>query len=255
VTTWKDLSATDATYAIDLGFYQGLMARMDSFELTIGFLVAPFTGRGVTVKAGQIVRVIKLEGPQIGDITFWNHHNPRERMSSLRTWALEGWFMKVFSRVWSDTPWLRPMATCIDESLDSRGPDRRIHHHSVACQCSTEQQEIRTGRPGLNSCRLNFLEAIEPFGLGERDIRENLDIFQGFLFEPESGRFVGVRSQGLRGDHIDFFCEMDLIIAVSVCPSGAGPTDWSGKDDGVRVLPLRVEVYDSDVEPQPFRGS
>jgi uncharacterized protein YcgI (DUF1989 family) len=249
---WRDLSTLHPRYAVDREFYEDVRARRATFKRRYSHVVEPFTGHGVRVEAGETLRVIQHEGPQIGDLTFWNAHGPTERMSSLRTWALEGWFIGPFSRVWSDVPWLRPMATCIGETFDVHRAPSDPHHHVVACQCSSEQREMRMGEGGLDSCRLNFLQGIEPLGLSESDIRENLDVFQGFRFEASTGWFRGARTEAKAEDHIEFFAEMDLIAAVSVCPSGAGPTSWSTWNEANPVLPLRLEIYTTGIKPRGF---
>ena len=246
----RDLSIQQPAYQLDKAFYEGVRTARPQYKLLDKWIIPPFNGRGFVVKQGQTFRVIQVKGPQIGDVTFWNLHNPKERFSSLRTWDVEGWFVKVFSRAWSDVPWFRPMATCVDETLDVRREDNRFHHHSVASHCSAEQVEMRSGNAGLNACRLNLLQAIEPFGLEERNLRDNLDVFQKWTFDGGNGKFYGARTESEPGDYIEFYAEMDLIVAVSVCPSG----DNSENVFNVygEVWPLGIEIYDTGILPKEF---
>ena len=243
----RDLSVQQPAYQLDTAFYESVQAARPRYKLVDKYVIPPFSGRGSVVQKGQTFRVIQVEGPQIGDVTFWNLHNPKERFSSLRTWDVEGWFLKVFTRVWSDVPWLRPMVTCVDETLDARREDDQFHHHFVASHCSAEQVEMRSGTAGLNACRLNLLQAIEPFGLAEQNLRDNLDVFQKFAFDGREGKFYSARTDSKPGDYIEFYAEMDLIVAVSVCPSGDNSANIHGE-----VLPLGIEIYDSGIPPKEF---
>jgi uncharacterized protein len=110
---------------------------------------------------------------------------------------------------------------------------------------------MRVGIPGLNSCHLNLLQAIAPFGLAEGDIRDNVNLFQKMRPDPETGRIYAALSDSKKGDYIEFYAEMDLLVAVSVCPNGDNMRYYSvlGKDV---VLPLAIEIYATDIEPKEF---
>lgn len=237
---------------LDRAFYERLRASRGSFRLVERFVIPPFEGRGFLVRRGQAFRVVEEEGTQIADLSLWNAHNPRERLSG-RTMEIEGWMVRPFTRLWSGIPWLRPMATCLEETVDSRLPETGFCHHwvSTGC-CATEWTEMRVGIPGLNSCYVNFLQAVEPFGLGEADLPEApLGLFQKMRIDPLDGRWYAAPSESQRGDYIEFFAEMDLLVAVTVCPNGDNTRYYSvpGRD---RVLPIAVEVYDTGFEPRPF---
>src|SRR3972149_2232799 len=49
-------------------------------------------GRSWTVRAGQEVRVVAVEGPQAADLIAWNAADPRESMSSWLTRHMSGNF-------------------------------------------------------------------------------------------------------------------------------------------------------------------
>ena len=50
---------------------------------------------------------------------------------------------------------------------------------------------------------------------------------------------------------MEFYAEMDLLVAVSVCPSGDGTRNWAVPSDGF-VKPLGIQVYDIGVPPRDF---
>ena len=251
MTSLRDLSAQHPRYRLDRAFYQQLLASKPRFNLVERFVMPPRSGKGFIVKKGQTFRVVEEEGPQIADVALYNADNPGESFRSLRTFAVEGWFLKRFTRLWSEVPWFRPMATCIDETLDFTGRDDDFHHHLVASHCSPEVVEMRSGHTGLNACRLNLLEAIEPFGLTEDYINDNLDVFQKSRVDTRTGTFYGSANDSTAGDYMEFFAEINLLIAVSNCPAG----DYSGvgKPPGTAPCrPLAIEIYDTSVAPEEF---
>ena len=90
----RDFTLLDPRAQLDKGFYDRLRAARPHYKLTERFVIPPFEGRGFIATKGQVIRVIEEEGVQIGDICFWNAHNPKEMYSLSRTWAIEGWAVR-----------------------------------------------------------------------------------------------------------------------------------------------------------------
>jgi uncharacterized protein len=247
----RDFTLLNPLAQLDKGFYDGVRAARPHYRLTERFVIPPYEGRGFIATKGQVFRVIEEEGVQIGDICFWNAHNPKEMYSLSRTWAIEGWAVRRYTRIWSDVPWLRPLATCLDDTVVPASADVGFHHHWLGTHCATEWTEMRVGIPGLNSCHLNFLQAIAPFGLTEDDIRDNVNLFQKMRPDPETGKISAALSDSKKGDYVEFYAQTDLLVAVTVCPNGDNTRYYSvpGKDV---VLPLAIEVYATGIEPKEF---
>ena len=242
-TTLRDPGEQHSRYRVDEAFYDRV--RASERRMSEQIVVPPLSGRALVVERGQAFRIIEADGPQAGDVAFWNADDPDESLSCLRTWELEGWFLRPNTRLWSDVPWLRPMATCIEETVGSRKDGEAYHHHFLASQCSPESLEMRTGRAGMRSCRLALLEAVEPFGLGEENLRENIDVFTRFVFEADTGKIYTARTEAAPGDYVELYAEIDLLVAVSACPAGDMTSIQS--DD---VSSLRIEVYETGIAPR-----
>jgi uncharacterized protein YcgI (DUF1989 family) len=245
----RDFTLLQPRAQLDVGFYDRLRARSPALTPRDRFTIPPFQGRGFFVRKGQSVRVVQVEGVQIGDVAFWNAADPRESYSLARTWAIEGWVVSPYTRVWSDVPRLRPLATCIEDTVVST--EREFHHHWLGTHCATEWTEMRVAIPGLNSCHLNLLQAIEPFGLTEAHLRDNINLFQKMRVEPVRGRILAARSESKAGDYIEFYAELDLLVAVSVCPNGDN-TRYYSVPERDQVRPLGIEIFDTGVEPRAF---
>ena len=212
------------------------------------FVIPPFSGRAFRVNRGQAFRVIQEEGPQVGVVAFWSAHNPREIYGPIRNRTWEGVFIGVYTKMWSEPPWLRPMMTCMEDTVVNEPPDGDFHHHRFWTHCSAETMEMRSGLTGLNSCHENLSRAVEPFGLKPEDIHENINVFQKVRLDPGDGKFYAARSDSKKGDYIGFYAEIDLLVAVSVCPVGDNTREWSMPGDP-GVLPLGIEVFDTKIQP------
>ena len=69
------------------------------------------SGRAWPVRAGQLFRIVAVEGPQVADLNVWSLANPRERFWASRTRQLHQAHLTAFDRLWSCLPYLRPMLT------------------------------------------------------------------------------------------------------------------------------------------------
>lgn len=239
-------------YQVDQAFYQKVLAAKTDYKLVEKFTVPHQSGRGFHVKQGHAFRFVTIDGPQIGDVNLWNAHDSKEFLCGTRTWIVNGFVIKVGSQLWSEVPYFRPMATCIEDTIITDTSQHPYHHSDVRSHCTSELKEMITGQGGLNSCHMNFLQAIEPFGLKEEDIHDTLMVHQKTWVDAETGRVHVTRGDSKPGDYTEFYAEMDLLVALSVCPGGDGT--GTGKSTGDALRPLGVEVYDTGIQPKKFPG-
>jgi uncharacterized protein YcgI (DUF1989 family) len=107
------------------------------------------------------------------------------------------------------------------------------------------------GRAARNSCRHNLVKAIQPHGLKDTDLHDNVNVHQrASIADPALGHIHLAASRAKAGDFVEFFAEMDLIVAVSVCPLGDGTGDPTAGLDHVR--PLRAETFETGFQPKPW---
>jgi hypothetical protein len=52
------------------------------------------------------------------------------------------------------------------------------------------------------------------------------------------------------GDYVDFYAEMDLLLAASLCPRGSGATEPS--EPAQERNPVTVQIFNSGMDPEPF---
>ena len=242
---FRDLSSQHPRYRLDTAFYEDVRAcqrlRRESS------VVAPLMGKGFFVQRGQVVRIVQEKGPQVAEVGLWNADDPAETYTPMRTRSLEGLFITTYTRMWSDLPWLRPMMTCVEDTMVRTQQRAGYHHHRFWTPCSAETIEMRTGRVGGRGCRTNFLKAVAPFGLVERHLRDSIVLFEKCRLDALDGKIYSTRSDARKGDYVELFAEIDVLVAVSVCPGREGGGDGP-------ALPVGVEVYDTGMAPRLFPG-
>lgn len=113
---------------IDKAFYDGITGTKDR-TLTYSHVIPPRSGHAWKVLAGHVIRLSTPEGPQVGDLNIWNAHNPRERFWASRTRQLQSSHVTTGDRLWSCLPYLRPMVTIIQDSLENFG----VSEHGGRC--------------------------------------------------------------------------------------------------------------------------
>jgi uncharacterized protein YcgI (DUF1989 family) len=248
---WLDLAATrQPAFRLDTAFYDRVRAER-SLRPSTDFVIPARSGRAFEVRGGQIFRIVQERGPQIGTIAFWNARDKRENFSGARTMAAEACFISSNTRLWADVPWFRPMATCLADTIVTLSPESDCHHHSVGSHCSAETIERRFGAPGSGDCHQSLLAAIAPFELAEADLHDSITVNQKTHLDPFNGGISITASDAKPGDFIEFYAEMDLLVAIAVCPFGNGTSNPTGADADVG-LPLKVEMYDSNVTPRTY---
>ena len=108
-------------YALDPAFYDGVRNAKSNYALVERSVIPPNNGKGFEVKKGQLFRIIQETGPQVVDVALWNIHNPKEFFRPEHSFLIEGWFVRENTRLWSDVPYFRPMATCIEDTVEEPG--------------------------------------------------------------------------------------------------------------------------------------
>ena len=86
---------------------------------------------------------------------------------------------------------------------------------------------------------------MRPFHLAESDVHDVLNVFQVTGLTPE-GRYFVKPSPARRGDFLEFFAEIDVLCAISVCPHGDLSVPVWGPDAGDAssvCRPLGVEIW------------
>src|SRR5262245_20911185 len=235
--------------SVDRAFYTRIGQAPGRREV-LRHVVPIRSGWAWEVRAGQVCRIVAVEGPQVCDFNAWNLHNPRERFWASRSRQIHGAHVTTFDRLWSCLPYLRPMLTFTDDTLPSEPtPHGGRCHDLLGTRCDPYLYELLGAKGGDVTCHANLTRAIAPYHLTELDVHDVLNIFQVTGLAPQKEIYFMEPSQARPGDFLEFFAEMDLLCAISNCPSG-DLSAWGFGPDAADPLPtckpLGVEVYDLD---------
>jgi uncharacterized protein YcgI (DUF1989 family) len=248
----------------DRDLYARLAAETGRRRTIHAHIVPPRTGYAWTAPAGSVVRLTTVEGPQVGDLNLWNLNNPREHFWAARTRQLQGAHVTTFDRLWSCLPYLRPLATIIADTLSTEPTENGGRCHDLlGSRCDPYLYKLLDDRDFDVTCHNNLTRAVAPFHLTELDVHDVLNVFQVTGLDPVHEIYFMEPSPARKGDHFEFLAEIDLLCALSACPSG-DLTEWGWGEDGsdpvANCRPLGVEVFEVDPElldgwrpPEPVR--
>ena len=230
----------------DLGLYRSARAGASK---TGEVLVQPREGGCFHVPAGGFFRISSVEGPQVGDLNLWNAHNLDERFYSGKTRAIHGTHITTGERMWSNLPYLRPMATIIEDTLGWYGMDEfgGSIHDVIGTRCDPYTHHLLAGDDYHHCCHSNLSRALadetgRPLEEVEMQVHDVLNVFMCTGFTRDTGQYFMKASPVRPGDYIEFFAEIDLLGALSACPGGDCSSTHSS--DTAACYPLLVEIFE-----------
>jgi uncharacterized protein YcgI (DUF1989 family) len=251
---------------VDRPFYDRLARETGSRTLVDKFVVPRRSGRAWPVRAGQITRIVAVEGPQVADFNAWSLGNPRERFWAARTKQLHRAHVTTHDRLWSCLPYLRPMLTITNDTIQyGRDEDGAGCHDLLGTRCDPYVHKLLNGEEFDLCCHSNLVRAVAPFRLTELDVHDVLNVFQVTGLTKDDRYFVKA-SPAKQGDFLELFAEIDTLCAISTCPHGDLSVQVWGPEAGdplATCRPLGVEVWAPapellagwrSPEPSDYRG-
>lgn len=191
------------------------------------------------LRAGQVMRIIDVEGEQVPDIILYDPANLKNCSSMTNTMLVaKRWRISTGDTIYAKFG--QRMMTIIEDTIGI--------HAAVGGFCNAELNEVRYGIEGTHSCRTNFVASMRDYGLAVADIEEGcLSAFMNVVYHPD-GAMTIEDPTGRAGDYMDLRADMDVIVALSNCPSERNPCNaWNPTH-------LRVVVYDP-APTSPSHGS
>jgi uncharacterized protein YcgI (DUF1989 family) len=197
-------------------------------------LIPATEGAAFVVRRGETIRVIDLEGHQIGDFICFNLHQPREKLSTGETVnfnSLAGSgsiHLTVRSKFYSNLQ--QPMFEIVEDLAEGV-------HDLLFAPCSSALYAACMGDPAHRNCRDNLTKAVEPYGLGYLDVPDPINLFQST--RPRADGTIDYQPAATEaGEHIALKALMDCLVAISACPFDV---ETDGKRvNGPRCTPLQV---------------
>lgn len=200
----------------------GLMGK-----IALDFIIQPKTAKAFFVRKNQKLRIIDIEGKQVGDFIAYNSDHVREKLSQSRTRAFPmSLRLKVGDRIYSDKD--NPMFTIAEDTCGV--------HDLIWQPCSRWVYKNRFN-VDQDGCTELLARALIDFGFPQLDPVDPFNIFMNTEVYPD-GRFEIIEPVSRPGDYIEFIAEMNSLCALSTCPNEFAPTN------GGKVTPLKVMIFD-----------
>jgi uncharacterized protein YcgI (DUF1989 family) len=201
---------------------------MDTLVLAEAVAVPASHGAAMRLRKGERLRIVDVEGRQVGDLAAWNADDPGEYFSPSHT----------VTQNWRVT--LRPgdvLATNRRNDMFRVIADTVGYHDMIVPCCDPEAYLRRYGLPSHRSCKRNLEEALAGIGL-DYPVRGELalNVFMRNRIGPE-GEMVYEEPLHGPGSYIDLECLMDAVVALSACPQDQTPTN------GWKCTPMRLERW------------
>ena len=239
------------SYPIDnLPTYDSTLYRdaRDKMKLVDSVIIPPREAKAFVVPAGHFFRIVSIEGPQVGDLNLWNKNNINEHFYSGKTRALYGTHVSTGDRLYSNFPFLRPIATITHDTLDWYGwdEDGGSVHDVIGTRCDPYTHMSLNDEEYHYCCHSNLCRALsrqqkKSIPEIETKIHDVLNVFMCTGFTKKTHQYFMKSSPVRPNDFIEFFAEIDLLGALSACPGGDCSSSHSS--DSAKCYPLKVEIY------------
>jgi urea carboxylase-associated protein 1 len=170
-----------------------------------------------TIKRGQTLRIIDLEGNQAVDMIFYRADDTAERYSVTDTFLRQGGiYLGTDTVLYSNRG--QAMLTIVADTCG--------RHDSLGGACAAESNTVRYAlqKKFMHSCRDNYLLALAHAdnGMGKRDIVPNVNFFMNVPV-TEAGGLSFEDGVSAPGKYVELRAEMDILVLVSNCPQLNNP--------------------------------
>jgi uncharacterized protein YcgI (DUF1989 family) len=194
--------------------------------------IPPASGRALTLRKGDRLRVIDVEGSQVADLVAFSAEGKRDA------------FSQSFTRILLDRVDVRrgdSLLTTAGEPLLTVVGDTVGVHDILFGPCNRMLYERVFGVTGKSGCREHLAEALEPFGIGFERVTDPFNVFMNTRIGDDK-RMTILPPLSRAGDHVDLRADRDVIVAVSACAA-----DVNECNAGV-LTGIRLEVFRNDMD-------
>jgi uncharacterized protein len=184
------------------------------------------SGRAVSIRRGDLVRVVDIEGHQVGDMWAVDATDHRRWLSVSHTRdRCERLYTPVGGQFCDQRG---------EPVLDLASDTSPGVHDMLFPACDRWLYESR-GLADHPNCRDNFLAAAAPAGIVLPVVPDPVNLFQDSGPRPDGTLAIGVAASP-PGDAIAFLTRLDLVVVVTACA-----VDYPPLNQG-RCSPLRIEI-------------
>ncbi|KAL3774592.1 hypothetical protein ACHAW5_001378 [Stephanodiscus triporus] len=204
------------------GLYASLHTAVSdgNASLVSTLVIPPRDVRSWQVPAGHLWRIVCSHGPQVADMNCWSTRDPRDRFYASKTRQIHATHLTTGDRLWSNMPYLRPLATIAKDTIAYGFDDDGAGVHDVIGRAAAAGD-----------------------GLTEGDVQDILNVFMCTGFTCDDNWYFTKLSPVEVGDYIEFLAEVDLLVSASTCPQGDVSVACGDVGGTPKSYPLTVEIY------------
>lgn len=185
-------------------------------------------GRAVPVRAGQHIRVIDVEGGQVGDLFAFAAADPTEYLSASHTRTATSRLFPAPGQSFV-TDRRRPILTLTGETSPG------VHDMLIAA-CDPQRYADLGAPPQHASCAENLRTAMAQHGVRTHLVPQPVNLFMRIPVDAQGG-LDWLPAISRPGDAVTFEAVFDCVVAVSACPMDLNAIN------GHRLGPLAIEVF------------
>ncbi len=192
-----------------------------------------------TLQPGEVLRIVDVEGAQVADVLLFAPRNLKNVSSMSNTQVLaSSWNITLGHTIYSKFG--DRMATIVNDTVGRNG--------AVGGFCNPASNFLRYGIEGTHSCLSNLVSSMRDYGLAPLDIQEG--VFCPFMCVNygTGGELTIELPKSRPGDYLDLRADMEVIVAMSNCPSEHNPCNgWN--PTALRAVIYKAEGNEPLVEP------
>lgn len=188
--------------------------------------IDPRSGTAFTLRQGQRLEVIDLEGGQVSDLLAFSREDPREALSNGRTFDYEETIkLTTGNTLWSNRS---------NEMLKIVRDDVGMHDFLLTPCSKATFRHFYPDKPVHRGCFGNLAAALEPHGIAEDDIPCAFNVFMNVPVNGATGSLSVEPPISGPGDTLALEASMDLIVGLTAC-SAYATNGGSFKPIGYRI--------------------
>ncbi len=185
-----------------------------------------------TIKTGETLRILDLEGNQAADTLFYSADDPAERYSVTNTIRKQGnVYLTAGTTLMSNRG--NPLLEIVADTCG--------RHDTLGGACASESNTMRYDleKRCMHACRDSWMLAInrhQEYGLKKQDITHNINFFMNVPITADGGLTFEDGISGA-GKYVELTAKMDTIVLISNCPQLNNPCN------GYNPTPIDVIVW------------
>lgn len=187
------------------------------------------TGQGVSLRAGQHLRVINVHGTQVVDTWAFSLADPLEHLSMAHS-------REVLQRLVFE-PGDAVLSNRYTPMLDFVADDSPGGHDTLIAACNPLMYRRAGAAPGHPSCAGNLAAVLAGRGVTLPWTPQPWNLFMQAPV-PDGRRIVYTRPRAGAGDAVELRALMDCLAVFSACPDDVYPTN--GGDGSAREVLLEL---------------